>query len=412
MTDDVLGVVAEDVTLGPGASQTFTASGPVTGTVTNTVTATGALDDPDATAVSETASATVTGEHLHHHGHQDRRQRRRVRRRVGDLHLTVTNNSDSFGWTGDVVDDVLGTGRRATSPSAPARRSATPQSGVITGTVTNTVTATGTFGDPDHHGRHRRRASRDRHQPRLRHQRHQAARDDRRVRRRARSTYTYHGHQQQRPVHLDRRRDRRPSWAWSPRTSPRRPAPRQTFTASGPVTGTVTNTVTADGRARRPDATAVSETASRDGHRRGLHITVTKTARRQRRVRRRARSTPIDGHQQQRPFSWTGNLVDSVLGTVADGRHHRRRRDGHLHHQRGSITGSGHQHRHRRPAPSAIPTPRAAADDAARDRHQPRLRHHGHQAARRRPPCATARSVDLHLHGHQQQRRVHLDRRP
>ena len=53
---------SRDVTVAAGATETFTADGVITGSVTNTVTADGALDDPDATAVSESVGATVTGE--------------------------------------------------------------------------------------------------------------------------------------------------------------------------------------------------------------------------------------------------------------------------------------------------------------------------------------------------------------
>ena len=126
MTDSVLGVVAEDVTLAPGDTQTFTADGPITGTVTNTVTADGRPRRP-----------------RRHRGQRDRRRGDRHRR---GLHITVTktaaasdvcdgasvtytytvtNDSASFTWTGDpgrhvlgtVADDVtIGAGETAATP--------------------------------------------------------------------------------------------------------------------------------------------------------------------------------------------------------------------------------------------------------------------------------------------------------
>ena len=181
-------MVAEDVTIGPGATQTFTADGPVTGTVTNTVTAAGVLDDPDATAVSETASAVTSPARTApsrsprppppsdvcdgasvtytYHGHQRQRQLQLDRRPWS-----------TASWARSPSDVTIGPGETVTYTPA----------GVITGTVTNTVTADGAFGDPDAPRRPPTTPG-DRHQPRLRHQVTKLPADERRVQRRARST--------------------------------------------------------------------------------------------------------------------------------------------------------------------------------------------------------------------------------
>ena len=110
LVDSVLGPVGTDpVVLGPGDTLTFEDSGSITGTVENTVTAVGALDDPDATAVSESVDATVTGEDC---GITVTKTAASSDVRDGASVVytyEVTNDSDTFTWTGDVVDDVLGT---------------------------------------------------------------------------------------------------------------------------------------------------------------------------------------------------------------------------------------------------------------------------------------------------------------
>src|SRR5262249_59926507 len=52
---------AASFSLAPNGSQTFTASGAITGTVTNKATASGAFNDPASTTASANAQATVTG---------------------------------------------------------------------------------------------------------------------------------------------------------------------------------------------------------------------------------------------------------------------------------------------------------------------------------------------------------------
>jgi len=62
LTDNVLGTIAASITLGPGASQTFTKSATINGTVTNTGTASGTFNDSTYAAASKTATATVYGQ--------------------------------------------------------------------------------------------------------------------------------------------------------------------------------------------------------------------------------------------------------------------------------------------------------------------------------------------------------------
>ena len=104
----------------------------------------GVLDDPDARGQCESAARSPA--RLHHHGDQDRRQRRRVRRRVGDLHLCGHEQQRQFDWTGTLSDIILGVVGRGHHRRR-RHRELHPH-GIITGEVTNTATATGSFGDP------------------------------------------------------------------------------------------------------------------------------------------------------------------------------------------------------------------------------------------------------------------------
>ena len=146
VSDDKLGPIATNISLAPGASQTFTKSGTVTGTVTNIATATGSFGT---TAANASASATVT---------------------VGVCTITVTkfalnpdvcvggnanysfailNNSTAFSWTGSVTDDVLGT-IAANLTLGPGKGATVFRSHVMPAgpPITNTVTAAGSFADP------------------------------------------------------------------------------------------------------------------------------------------------------------------------------------------------------------------------------------------------------------------------
>ena len=109
LTDDILGLSATGpVTIAPGDTETFTADGAITGTVTNTVTADGVLDDPDATAVSESVDATVTGEDCSITVTKTAASSDVCDGASVTYTYAVTNNSDSFTWTGTLTDGVLG----------------------------------------------------------------------------------------------------------------------------------------------------------------------------------------------------------------------------------------------------------------------------------------------------------------
>ena len=61
----------------------------------------------------------------------------------------VINNSDEFSWTGTVTDSLLGPLTPEPITIAPGQSETLAISGVIEGTVENTVTAEGTLDDPD-----------------------------------------------------------------------------------------------------------------------------------------------------------------------------------------------------------------------------------------------------------------------
>ena len=159
VNDDVLGEIDADLTLAPGATESYLgiASGALAVDTTNIVTADGAFDDPASSSASDTATATVT---------------------VHDCTITVTktvndnevcagesvtysyvvhNNSDLFTWTGDIVDDNGTDADTSDDFTVASNISVGPglDSAVFThnsviglGTVTNIATATGNFDDP------------------------------------------------------------------------------------------------------------------------------------------------------------------------------------------------------------------------------------------------------------------------
>jgi hypothetical protein len=157
LSDDQLGTVGGPISLAAGDSETFTAtSDPISGTVTNIVTATGSWDSltPDA---SDTATVDVTAHDCTITVTKTPSETDVCNGSTVDYDYTVTNNSDEFDWTGDVIDDA-GT-PLDTSDDVVLANDATiaagghadyEQNGVaITGTVTNIVKADGAFNDPD-----------------------------------------------------------------------------------------------------------------------------------------------------------------------------------------------------------------------------------------------------------------------
>ena len=281
------------MTLAPGASQTFTATAPITGPVTNTVTATGT--SPDATAATATTEATVTGQDCTITLTKTASATETCDGSTVTYDLTVTNDSDNFTWSGTVSDPLLGVTQNVTLVPGESR-TLTP-SGVVTGVTTNTATATGRFtnlqltqanatASTTVTGRH------------LRHQRDQDPEHHRGVQRHDRDLHL-RGHQHRRPAAHGQPRGRPLGDIDGGAGVTLAPGASQTFTATAPITGTVTNTVTATGTSpAAPAATATTE-ATVTGH--VLHH--------QRRPRPPAPATTCDGshrdlrhhgHQQQR----------------------------------------------------------------------------------------------------------------
>ena len=153
-TDDVL--VADDLAVAAGDTESDTESFTVSATTTNTATATATFDDVDSTTDTATADATVTAHDCTITITKTPSATEVCNGGTVDYDYLVTNNSDFFTWTGDVVDD-MGTPGDATDDEllsddlvlGPGDDEPLELNGVvIDGTVTNTVTATGTFDDP------------------------------------------------------------------------------------------------------------------------------------------------------------------------------------------------------------------------------------------------------------------------
>jgi hypothetical protein len=150
LTDDQLGLIDGSIILGPGASETFTASGAISGTVTNIATASGMFDDPASTAASTTANAAVTA--------HDCTISITKSPSAGDVcngkntqityTYVVTNDSDFFSVSGLVSDDQFGS-IGSFGPLAPGASKTLTKIATVNATVTNIATATGTFDDPD-----------------------------------------------------------------------------------------------------------------------------------------------------------------------------------------------------------------------------------------------------------------------
>jgi hypothetical protein len=155
--DDVLGNLATGVTIAAGDSVTYTPSHAVTGTVTNTVIADGTFNDGSNSSASDSDSSTVSSHDCSITVTKTPSQTEVCNGDAVDYAYTVTNNSDLFDWTGDVIDDAGTPGD--TSDDVTLASNVTIAAGdtanysllgvVISGTVTNTVTADGAFNDPD-----------------------------------------------------------------------------------------------------------------------------------------------------------------------------------------------------------------------------------------------------------------------
>jgi hypothetical protein len=143
--DNIYGTIGSFSDLASGASITLTKTASVSGTVTNIATA--SVTDADGNTATATAEATVTGHVCSISVTKVPDQTDVCNGTSVGYTIVVTNNSPEFDWTGDVEDDVLGT--LATSVTIPAGGHVTyTPSHIISGTVHNTVTATGNFNDP------------------------------------------------------------------------------------------------------------------------------------------------------------------------------------------------------------------------------------------------------------------------
>jgi hypothetical protein len=148
VVDDVLGDVALDVTIEAGDSVTYYPTHTVNETTTNTVTATGAFDDVDASAATDSDSATVTAHDCTITITKSPRAESVCNGSTVTYDYSVTNNSDYFTWSGTLSDDVLGqiNGAITLDPGETEYFSAV---GEIVGEVINTATASGAFDDVD-----------------------------------------------------------------------------------------------------------------------------------------------------------------------------------------------------------------------------------------------------------------------
>jgi len=271
LVDDVNGTIDATITLAPGETQNFSAAGTVTGEVTNIATADGSFDDPDATAASDSATATVTGHDCTITVTKTPSATDVCNGSTVTYDYTVTNNS-FFSWTGSLTDDVNGTIDAAIA-LAPGETQNFSASGVIDGVVTNIATADGSFDDPDA----------------------TAASDTATamvtghnctitVTKTPSATYVSHGS----TVTYDYTVTNNSFFTWTGSltddvngtiddTITLAPGETQNFSATGTVTGTVTNIAIADGAFDDPDATAASDTATATVTGHNCTITVTKT---------------------------------------------------------------------------------------------------------------------------------------
>ncbi|MET0773230.1 MAG: hypothetical protein ABWZ82_09110, partial [Candidatus Limnocylindrales bacterium] len=311
VTDDVLGVVAADVTIGAGATASFTLTGPISGTVTNTATATGAFNDPDDTSAELTSEpVTVTS-----HACDITVTKTAVTPAVcqgatASYQITVTNESDRFTWTGSVVDDVLGSLATEVTIGPGESVSFTPTH-ETSDTVTNTVTAAGSFGDPAG------TAADGSAQATVTSQacaitvtKIPAAAD---VCEGSSVGYTITvTNTSELPWTGDVVDDLLGTLADDLTLEP---GASQTYTPTGVISGTVTNTVTATGTS---GGATVSGTASATVTGRTCAIAVTKVPAAGEVCEGDSVGYTITVTNESETLSWTGSVVDDVLGTLAD----------------------------------------------------------------------------------------------
>ena len=147
-TDDV--TLATGATIAAGGFADYEQNGVViSGTVTNIVEASGAFDDPASTSASDTATATVTGHVCTISVTKSADADLICRGESTTYDFSVTNNSDEFTWTGDLVDDVVGTIATGVVLLPGETEEFNNVAGpILNADTTNTVTADGAFDDP------------------------------------------------------------------------------------------------------------------------------------------------------------------------------------------------------------------------------------------------------------------------
>ncbi len=312
LSDSVLGVIDATITLDPGETETFTASGAISGVVTNTATATGAFDDPNSTSASASASATVTGRVCTITVTKTPSATNVCNGSSVTYTYTVTNNSGQFIWTGGLSDSVLGV-IDATITLDPGETETFTASGAISGVVTNTATATGAFDDPNSTSA--------------------SASASATVTGRVCTitvtktpsatnvcngssvTYTYTV------------TNNSGQFIWTgglsdsvlgviDATITLDPGETETFTASGAISGVVTNTATATGAFDDPNSTSASASASATVTGRVCTITVTKTPSATNVCNGSSVTYTYTVTNNSGQFIWTGGLSDSVLGVI------------------------------------------------------------------------------------------------
>src|SRR5262249_26520772 len=108
LSDDTLGPINGSITLAPGESKSFNASGTISGVGQDTGTASGACNVPGRTRPRSNADATVTGHVCTISLTKTPAQTNVCNGSTVGYTYVVTNNSDAFTWTGTLTDDKLG----------------------------------------------------------------------------------------------------------------------------------------------------------------------------------------------------------------------------------------------------------------------------------------------------------------
>jgi hypothetical protein len=310
VTDDTLGTIATNDTIAAGGSKTYTKTASISATTTNKVTA--SATTAGGQTASANASATVTAHTCTISITKVPSTTDVCNGSTVSYTIKVTNNSDKFSWTGSVVDDILGTLSASTTLAPGGSKTFTP-SGSITGTVKNTATADGKFDDS---AGATAKAS-------------------------ASATVTGHvctisitktpsvtdvcnGSTVSYTIKVTNNSDKF-SWTGSvvddilgtlSASTTLAAGGSATFTPSGTISGTVKNTVTGDGKFNDGSATSAKASASATVTGHVCSINITKTPSTTAVCNGATVSYTIKVTNNSDKFSWTGSVIDDVLGTL------------------------------------------------------------------------------------------------